>query len=130
MKKIVYKTGVFTDFTGMEREVIFCAISVDEGKDSPIKMLNIGIAVQNPKDARNTELGKTIASGKALKPKSSVGRILTDNKGFINTKVVNALLEQEFEYFRTNPGAYLASYNKDKALYKVDPAAYDLKMGL
>lgn len=130
MKKVVYKEGTFVDYAGRRRQVIFAAVSTDEIDidvlpekwDEPYikieKVLDVGVSVQYFKDEPNIELGKTIAKGKAEKEKSRLFRIYCENKGAINTKMVNALLEQELEYFQQNPGKYIASYNRHKELYE------------
>lgn len=121
-KRVVYKVGVFEDFSGVERQVVLCAVSTPE-TTSTHKFLSIGVAVQSPCDEiRNEELAKKIALGKA--EKRPVGELITTNPGMINTKVVDALLEQELKYFKENPGKYLAGYNKDKQLYMSNPDNY------
>ena len=37
--------------------------------------------------------------------------------GLINETMVKALLQQEAEYFKANPGRYLAGYDKDAEKY-------------
>lgn len=130
MKKVVYNVDKFTDFAGKVREVVLCAVSTDEmgfGKE-----LRLGVSVQNPHDnIVNTELAKTIALGKAMKDKSCAGILMVIlNDGMINAKVVDALLEQEMEYFKTNPGKYIKGYNKDKELFKTNPDLYAKKFNL
>lgn len=139
-EKVVFKVGSFTDFAGNVREVIFCAISKSQeifpdGKDKPstvLKSVDLGVSVQSPNDlsAKNTELGKIIAEGKTRKQKSRVGTMFSTNTGFINKLVVEALLEQELEYFKQNPGKYIAGYNKDKQLYCLNPLEYYAKFGI
>ena len=120
MEKVSYRTDVFTDFTGKERQFVICAVSTDNlclsyGE----KTVFLGLAVQSPVDTqRNEELAKTIAKGKALSAKRCIGSLTTfDNKGLINSRVVEALLFQESEYFKANPGKYIKGYDKDKALF-------------
>lgn len=125
-EKVSYKVGKFTDFTGATREVVLCAISTeviglfydlkneDSSANDVVKEIRLGIAIQNTMDKANTELGKVIAYGKAKKEKSCFGKILSTSSGMINQKVVDALLEQEYQYFKQNPGKYIASYNKHK----------------
>lgn len=143
--KVVFKSGEFTDFTGKVRQVTFCAVSIEEDcvvtpiadlllnvpevtSDLTVKKIVLGVSVQNPGDNEvNLELAKTIAEGKARKFKSSLGALYSTNKGMINYRVVEALLEQELDFFSQNPGNYIAGYNKDKALYNEMPAAYFAK---
>lgn len=140
MEKVVYKVGKFTDYAGNQREVIFAAVSIDLTKKSREvlikidesnegvdifdvefelipKELRLGVAVQNIGDVANTELGKKIAYGKAMKEKSCFSKMYVTDKGLINKTVVDAILEQEFQYFQSNPGKYLKGYNHSKELY-------------
>jgi len=132
MEKVVYKVENFVDFTGKTREFIFAAVSleitnddfgslvVDFTEDSEKevkKVLRIGVSVQNSKDEVNTELGKHIAYGKAMKDKSCFSKLYSTDKGLINRTVVEAVLEQESKFFKDNPGKYLKGYNKDKEAY-------------
>lgn len=143
--RIVFKSGEFIDFTGKTRLVTFCAVSIEEEclvtpirdfllnvpeitNDLTVKKIVLGVAVQNPSDDKvNLELAKTIAEGKARKFKSSLGALYSTNKGMINYRVVEALLEQELDFFQHNPGNYIAGYNKDKELYLKDPSKYYAK---
>ena len=118
--RTTFISDTFTDFTGLKRIFTICAISFE--LDSDYKKLQLGISVQNPLDVHNAELSEKIAEGKANK--KPFGKIMSNNPGFINSKVVNALLEQECEYFKNNPGKYLAGYNKDLKLYKSNPEKY------
>lgn len=139
MEKVVFKSDYFVDFTGETRQVVFCAVSSEiDGEiydyDQPLcrhqdveKQLWIGVSVQNPRDLENEELGKIVAEGKARKLKSRYATIYATNKGLINYRMVNALLEQELEYFKQNPGKYIKGYDKDKQLFENDSRAYDIK---
>lgn len=118
MEKVVFKTGLFIDFEGNVREVIFCAISAD-GADSLTKVLKLGLSVRNVKDSYDEELGKKIAYGKAKKDKTCIGKLYSTNKGMINAKMVEALLEQELYYFKNNPGKYLKGYDAQKDKFKL-----------
>jgi len=140
--KVVFKSGEFTDFSGKVRQVTFCAVSIEEDSfvntvadtllesgviplDLVVKKIVLGVSVQNPGDTEvNPELAKIISEGKARKFKSSLGALYSTNKGMINYRVVEALLEQELDFFSQNPGNYIAGYNKDKALYNENPKAY------
>ena len=100
-------------------------------KDQLVKVLRLGISVQNPADKKsNSELGKTIALGKAKKDKSCFGKIYSTNSGFINQKMVEALLDQEFEYFKNSPHVYIKGYKKDKELFEKNPNSYYDKYNL
>lgn len=118
-EKVVFKQDQFVDFKGNTRNFCFCAISTVMDFGNPeinMKRLDIGISIQNEADVYNPSIGKIIAEGKARK--KPCGTIISSNIGMINTKVVSALLEQESEYFKENPGKYIAGYNnaRDKHL--------------
>lgn len=139
MERIVFKIDFFTDFTGKIRQVVMAAVSNEKKltafmydqnterftTDFIIKEASLGISVQNPSDnVVNPELGKIIAVGKAKKEKSCFGKLMSTDKGFINHKLVEAWLDQEMEYFKQNPGKYIAGYNKDRELFEKDPNLY------
>ena len=127
MKRTEYIVGAFTDYTGKERQFVMAAVSMHAEMDVTIeedydavandeKILSIGIAVCRPNDEFNEALGKRIAEGKATKYRDHA--IYATDAGLINDAVVKALLQQESEYFKVNPGRYLAGYDKDAAKYK------------
>lgn len=130
----------FIDYTGKEREFIIAAVSVPvpdcevaiipdavnghkgdcyiEYDDKVIdceKLLLLGVSVRHEEDKYSEEIGKTIAVGKALKYKGK--QIVASSSGLINTIMVKALLQQEAEYFKRDPGSYIAGYNKRKYKY-------------
>lgn len=99
MKKVEYIVDSFKDFTGEERKFVMAAVSLhgepevyieedDEPIDNDMKVLSIGVSVCRPDDA-----------------------------GLINETMVKALLQQEAEYFKVNPGRYLAGYDRDAEKY-------------
>jgi hypothetical protein len=136
--KIVYRKGVFTDYAGLKRPYVFAAVSGEvssmdfaiEGPSFPIKSVGIGFSIVHPSDLDKTKktkvkgvevevpiydekIGEQIAAGKAQD--SNNARVLfTIEPGLINTKVVNALLEQEEYHFLANPKAYIANYERDR----------------
>lgn len=134
MNKVVYKCDSFIDYKGTKVNFILAAVSipcnnvivpvdecgcVDEEQwekqvESP-KILSIGMAIQHPTDTWNEELGKEIAYGKAIKKRDHV--LATTDAGLINTKVVEALVEQEAAYMHVNPGRYIAGYDDAKNKY-------------
>ena len=145
-RKVVYRFGEFTDFAGNVRKFVVAALSelLPDGEevftpnrhyttdtqfgvvqvsgdgnveihDTVLKRVSLGFAVCSPEDEYNEELGKTIALGKA--EKRPVGVMYATKTGMINTSLVDALLDQEVEYFKNNPGAVLAGYNKAKEAY-------------
>jgi hypothetical protein len=132
--KVSYHIDKFVDNNGIEREFILAAVSIDLRKDKSViyseaaigvttgeaaydmeKVLCLGIAVRRPEDTFNEALGMTIAKGKALKALTdpSKGKLLfASDAGLINTKMVQALLEQEALYFKRDPRCYIAGYER------------------
>lgn len=130
MYKVAYKQGSFVDYKGAQVNFILAAVSIptntvlvpvdNDGKptgdgDWSIKTLSIGIAVQRPEDHWNEELGKKIAYGKALKRREHC--LVTTDPGLVNTKMVEAVLEQEASYLQVNPGRYIAGYDDARDSY-------------
>jgi len=132
--KSIFKHDTFVDFTGATRNFCIAAVSQEENTALllavneltektevalPTKSLRIGVSICHPSDVTkySKELAETIAEGKALKDSSAVGQIYSTDRGFINTKVVNALLEQEAEFFKQNPDRYITGYRKQKESY-------------
>lgn len=92
----------YTTFFMDEKDVIIAPV---------VKMLSVGVAVRCVRD-KDTGIGERIAYGKAIKFRNHV--LFVSHPGMINTKMVKALLEQEAEHFKKDPGSYLAGYNVDK----------------
>jgi len=126
-------SGKFNDYRGNERDFTMVAVSIpvesmekdviavhipwfDDGNavynaSNIEKLLAIGVAVRSMSDKDNG-LGERIAYGKAVKYMNHV--LYVTHSGMVNTKMVKALLEQEAEHFKKDPGSYLTSYNADK----------------
>jgi hypothetical protein len=124
-KKLVFKKGSFQDFTREVRKFTLCALTQEKsggiwadssGFSEISKVLRIGLSIQGPGDSYDENLGEIISEGKAIK--KPIITLCTDNKGVISGTIVEALLEQEARYFIKNPGKYIASYNKHKAIYE------------
>lgn len=131
MYKVVYKHGTFINYKGSATEFILAAVSIPadyvlvpvgddfeldygEAVDSP-KILSLGLAVCREGDTWDEELGKKIAYNKAIKRRDHV--LATTDSGIINTKVVEAIAEQEAAYMQVNPGRYIAGYDESKKKY-------------
>ena len=121
--------GTFTDYRGQKRDYVMVAVSIPDnglildGKDpndmfvgSYEKILSVGVSVRCPRD-KDCGIGERIAYGKAVKLKKNV--LFASRSGMINTKMVQAFLEQEAAYFEKNPGSYLAGYNRDRERYEL-----------
>lgn len=127
MKRIAHIVDNFVDYTGTERKFVMVAVSLNNESEVAIyenntlihndnKILSVGISVCRPSDNFNETLGMRIAEGKAIKHRNHA--FYAVDAGMINEKVVKALLEQEAEYFKANPGRYLAGYDKDAQKYQ------------
>ena len=140
--KTEFKIDKFVDYAGIEREFILAAVSVplpskayvyvpdpesytkyndnfvyaDDYAVPTEKYLLIGMSVRNAEDKYDEEIGKRIAVGKALKGKGK--QIYASHAGLINTKMVQALLEQEAEYFKRDPQSYIAGYRNAEKRWK------------
>lgn len=137
--KTEFKIDKFVDYAGVEREFILAAVSVPLPSDKTFvyipdpdsytntfyltdiaasleKYLFIGMSIRNPEDKYDEEIGKRIAVGKALKGKGK--QIYASHAGLINTKMVQALLEQEAEYFKRDPQSYIAGYRNAEKRWK------------
>lgn len=122
MEKVSYIQDVFTDYAGNKREFTMAAVSIqDECID---KCVSIGVAAKRVDDTFDAELGKTIAKGKAIKHRTFA--LYATDPGLINTTMVEALLKQEANYFKQNPGRYLAGYDKDKQTYETNKKAAEI----
>lgn len=106
MEKVEYIVDQFVDYTGTTRNFVMAAVSLE---NLALKTVSVGVSVCRPFDTFNEELGKRIALGKAKKHIEHA--LYASDPGMINSKVVKALLEQEAEYFKRNPGRYLAGYD-------------------
>lgn len=122
MKKVAeFIEGTFIDYKGDEREYTICALScpIEEGdelaSDTEVKQLRLGIAVRRDGDEYLRGIGMTEAERKAKENPFTVLR--ADTCGVINSTMVQAVLEQEAEFFESNPGKYLAAYNVDAEKY-------------
>lgn len=141
--KTEFKIDKFKDYAGIEREFILAAVSVPISKDETMyipdieskdcrgvfwddygvnceKLLLIGMSIRNAEDTYNEEIGKRIAVGKAMKFKGKT--IAVSHAGLVNTKVVQALLDQEAEYFKRDPQSYIAGYREAEKKWKLKKA--------
>lgn len=135
---INYVVDSFINYKGIEQKFILCVKTtecesaifefnenddfitiIDDtiGNDdyySGIRNLHIGVAICNPNDEFNEEIGKKIALGKA---ESSIPKLISTEPGIINNAVVQALIQQEINYIKNNPGRFIPGY--DEAVDKI-----------
>lgn len=131
---INYVVDSFVNYKGQEQKFIICVkttecnsvilefndvINIDDiiNNDdyySGFRNLHIGVAICNPNDEFNEEIGKKIALGKA---ESSIPKLISTEPGIINNAVVQALIQQEINYIKNNPGRFIPGY--DEAVSKM-----------
>lgn len=145
MYKVVYKLGSFTDYKESQVDFVLAAVSIptntvvvpvdedgfeDETQDQveSSKLLSIGIAVCRPGDKWDEELGKKIAYGKAVNRRDHA--LVATDCGLINTRMVEAVLEQEAHYMQVNPGRYIAGYDEARRKYEEAKAKKEYLDGL
>ena len=120
----------FIDFKGIEHKVVICALTqTPESNDYDLmvswvndhnevdmedeiysvvkRCLSIGIAICNPNDDFNEELGKKIALSKA---ENNIPVLVSTEIGVMNKILVNAYLKQEMEFLKKNPGKFIKGY--------------------
>lgn len=88
------------------------------------KGIRLGISICNPEDEFNEKVGTLKAIARA---KNSVVAIYAADRGYINTPLVRALLQQEAEHLKSNPDMYIAGYNDSKARYLKKKSMEELK---
>lgn len=137
-ERVEYRIDSFTDYANIERKFIMAAVSQevdavitdysDAVQHDGVKRLSIGVAICNPEDEFNEEVGKTIALGKARKGNKHA--FYSTDSGLINRGVVNALLDQEVAFFKQCPGKYIAGYNTAKEVYELDSRMVEVELNL
>lgn len=136
-ERVEYRIDSFIDYANIERKFIMAAVSqeVDAAITDysavhcdGVKKLSIGVAICNPEDEFNEEVGKTIALGKARKGNKHA--FYSTDSGLINRGVVNALLDQEVAFFKQCPGKYIAGYNTAKEVYELDSRMVEVELNL
>ena len=124
-ERIEHLVDSFVDENGEKRYFVIAAISeVFDNDDEPcivsdgygyeiqnvVKGLKIGYSICNPVDNYNEQLGIDIAIGRARK--NSEYALLASNIGYIHSRLVKAVLQQEAEYFKRNPASKIKGYKR------------------
>jgi len=135
MDYIDFKLGTFEDFKGNERLIIACSISepVEKGLTAQWKGLNgsevpllrafkVGIAVYNPTDDFDLEVGKKHALEKA---NNSYPILFTTIGSVINENVTVALLDNAIKEFAKHPETVIPNYKENAAKYAKIKASRD-----
>lgn len=138
-QKIVTIIDEFTDFKGQVHKFVVAAVSeeIDAAIDiyseegdvveyaDATKAVKLGVAICNPVDEYDEEKGKMIAINKA---NANVDYALYATlPGMINTAVVDALVKQEVEFIKANPGRVIPGYIEEKEKYEARQA-FDKKI--
>lgn len=118
----------FIDYAGKTHKFIIAAISdiiedaeliqIDgldtETVGSVTKGVKLGIAICNPTDKFSERSGVYRAIARA---EDANYALLSPTRGYINTRVVQALLVQEAEYLKNNPEQYIPGYKDMRDRY-------------
>lgn len=134
----VYLVDSFVDYAGKKHHIVVCAVSsspakrhyealkvswvdddyvVDDCDDvyEVLRMVQLGVAVCNPGDIFEQEIGERIAYNKAI---NSAAVLFSTKPGVINKGLVQGLLAQEVEFIKSNPGIVIPGYHDQKARYE------------
>lgn len=132
-----YLVDSFIDFKGQEHHVVICALSqtpvsneddylmvgwvfgdaIDPDADiynDVYRTLSVGVAICNPCDEFDVEIGKKIAHNKAS---ISTPKLVSLEQGVVNSTLVRAFMRQEMEYIKKYPGKFIAGYDESKARF-------------
>lgn len=88
------------------------------------KGIRLGVSICNPEDEFNEKVGTLKAIARA---KNSGVAIYASDRGYVNTTLVRALLQQEAEHLKSNPDMYIAGYNDSKARFLKRKSMEELK---
>lgn len=127
MDYVDFKLGTFKDFKGNERLIIACSISEPvekgliaqweglDGSEVPLlRAFKVGIAVYNPTDEFDLEIGKKHALEKA---NNSYPILFTTTGSVINENVTIALLDNVIKEFSKHPETVIPNYKENAAKY-------------
>ena len=128
-EKLQTKVYHFTNNNGDSRHFVICALSeefsevadvniydevfdTDQWITSAVKGVRLGWAICNPVDTFNEKIGIKIAEGRARH--NTKYALYSTSTGYINTKMIDAFLDQEAEFFMSNPATKIAGYKRKK----------------
>ena len=103
-RKVVYEVGEWIEDFG-----------TDDYLCNVVKKVCLGIAICNPEDEFNLEVGKKKAIARA---KTAEPALLSTKKGYVNKHVVQGLLKQEADYIKHNPHLYIKGYSDMEKAYR------------
>ena len=84
---------------------------LEEYLGNVVKVVRIGVSICNPEDTFNEKAGAFKATARA---RNAEPALYSSNVGFINARVIKALLEQEAEYLKNNPENFIKGYAEMK----------------
>lgn len=116
----MYVIDTFTDYKGEDKHFVLAGITITPGEKEMPKCLTLGVAVCDPKDSFEEEIGKQISRGRALKAveeKDYAHAVFSYDNGLLGQNTVSAILKQEAEYLKNHPERYIKSYACDKEKY-------------
>lgn len=120
-----YAFDTFVDAFGVKHALTACAISEPDVEFA--RWVGIGIAVQNPKDTPDIEIGKKIAFSKAQKNNKG---IFAECAGMVTDALMDLLMVQELKYIKENPDLIIKGYSdmlkRDEARKKTLEKYYKL----
>lgn len=91
---------------------------------SVVKVLKIGISICNPIDTFDKEKGIHEAVARARK---SLGGLYSTNHGYINTRMVKALLEQEADNIKDSAEVFINGYAEMRKSYMLKKEMESIK---
>ena len=114
---LTYLSGDFVDFEGKTHPVVICArstssknyITNDEGSAIAEREVYIGVSICNPVDVFDLVTGEKIAR---LRTYSNFPKIVSFERGVINSDLVQTLLENELLHIKKFPGKYIKGYKE------------------
>lgn len=123
---IIYDVDTFTDFKGEKRLMVGCVISEpcadikasfnEYYEDFPLlRVVRVGIAVYNPNDNFDLDLGFNYAYEKA---KKSNPLLFTAAGSVIDPDIMSLILKKQFSNVANNPEAIIKNYRVNAAKYK------------
>lgn len=120
----------FIDYAGKSHQFVIVAVSDDMSEsgvlvgklntdgfsveDTLKKGIHIGVSICNPGDKYSEKAGVMKALGRA---QNAPVALYATKRGYINSTVVKAFLQQEAEYLKKNPDLYIPGYNDSKERY-------------
>ena len=137
----IYKVDSFVDYAGREHKLVACALSQSpDNSERTLKvgwadvkdvlcsdchiyndvyrLVTLGIAICNPEDEFDLEVGKKTAYNKAAH-REDLPRLYATSKGMITQDLVEAFINTQLKFYKENPEALIPGYNEAARKYKL-----------